>query len=186
MTRSTAFSVRRRLADPVNRFQSAEEMADQLRGVLREIVSEQEDRPVPAPSTEFTGALRASIEQPSWEILPHPQVSTDDPSAGYLAAVTASDPEQMIAQLQELRDEITTLAENEGTQASTTEVDLRLAAAMIEAGDFDGAEAMLAEIVAEGRGDWRVDWYHGVGDLARGNPTRARQNFVDRLSGGAG
>ena len=73
-------------ADPVDRFQSAEEMADQLRGVLREIVSEQEGRPVPAPSTEFTAALRASIEQPDWQILPLPQASSDDPIAGYLAA----------------------------------------------------------------------------------------------------
>ena len=165
-------------ADPVDRFQSAEEMADQLRGVLREIVSEQEGRPVPAPSTEFTAALRASIEQPDWQILPRPQASSDDPSAGYLAAVTATDPEQMIAQLQELRGEIITLAENDGTEASTTEVDLRLVAAMIEAGDFDGAEAMLAEIVAEGRGDWRVDWYRGVGDLARQIPALARVNFM--------
>ena len=165
-------------ADPLNRFQSAEELADQLRGVLREIVSEQEDRPVPAPSTEFTAALRASIEEPDWQILPRPQASSDDPSAGYLAAVTATDPEQMIAQLQELRGEIITLAENDGTEASTTEVDLRLAAAMIEAGDFDGAEAMLAEIVDEGRGDWRVDWYRGVGDLARQIPALARVNFM--------
>jgi serine/threonine-protein kinase PknG len=165
-------------SDPVGRFQSAEEMADQLRGVLREIVSEQEDRPVPAPSTEFTAALRASIEQPDWGILPRPQVSSDDPSAGYLAAVTAADPAQMIAQLQELRDEIMTQAELDGSQPSTIEVDLRLAAAMIETDDVDGGGAILAEIVADGLADWRVDWYRGASELARGNPARARENFI--------
>jgi serine/threonine-protein kinase PknG len=162
--------------EPANRFQSAAEMEDQLRGVLREIVSEEENRPVPAPSTEFTAALRASIEQPDWQILPRPQVSSDDPSAGYLAAVTAADPEQMIGQLEELRTEIVTLA-GDDPNVTTTEVDLRLAAVMIEAGDFDGAQARLDGLVTPGGGDWRVDWYRGVADLARGNPSHALANF---------
>ncbi len=44
--------------DPDDRFQSAEEMADQLYGVLREIVADQEGRAVPAPSKLFSGPLR--------------------------------------------------------------------------------------------------------------------------------
>ncbi len=152
-------------ADPDDRFQSAEEMADQLYGVLCEIVADQEDRPIPAPSTRFTAALRASIECPDWRILPHPQVDSDDASAGYLAAISATDPEQMIAQLR-------------AAPAQTVEVDLLLAAALIESGDCDGAEALLAKVQVADPWDWRASWYHGVSNLARGNALAAQANFV--------
>ncbi len=58
--------------DPDDRFQSAEEMADQLYGVLREVVSEQEGRTVPAASKLFTGPVRGGNEQPEWRALPRP------------------------------------------------------------------------------------------------------------------
>ena len=164
-----------------DRFQSATEMADQLRGVLREIVAEQEGHAVPAPSAEFTAALRGTIERPEWRTLPRPQVqvSDDDPSAGYLAAVAVTDPEQMIAQLQELRADIARIAESQGlTAVSTVEVDLRLAAAMIENGDFDDAEALLAQVEDQEPLDWRVDWYRGMSDLAQGSAHDARANFT--------
>ena len=54
--------------DPDDRFQSAEEMADQLYGVLREIVADQEGHAVPAPSKLFSGALRGGHEWPDWRI----------------------------------------------------------------------------------------------------------------------
>jgi serine/threonine-protein kinase PknG len=50
--------------DPDDRFQSAEEMANQLYGVLREIVAAEEGHAVAAPSTMFTGDLRADPERP--------------------------------------------------------------------------------------------------------------------------
>jgi serine/threonine-protein kinase PknG len=152
-------------ADPDDRFQSADEMADQLFGVLCEVVADQEGRPIPAPSNQFTGALRASIERADWRILPSPQVSSDDLSAGYLAAITATDPEQLIAQLRAAPDQ-------------TAEVDLRLAAAMIESGDFDGADSMLAKVEKADPWDWRADWYRGVSGLARRDPYRARADFM--------
>jgi len=151
--------------DPDDRFQSAEEMADQLYGVLREVVANEEGRPVPAPSTLFTGALRAGLERPDWKILPRPQVSSDDPSAGYLAAVTATDPQQMIAQLR-------------AAPERTTEVDLRLAAAMIEVGDLAGVESLLAKVQADDPWEWRVSWYRGLAELARQRPEQARTAFT--------
>jgi serine/threonine-protein kinase PknG len=166
---------------PDDRFQSADEMAEQLGGVLREIVAEQQGRAAPAPSTEFTSALRASLEGPDWRVLPRPlaQVSPDDPSAGYLAAVTTTDPDQLIAQLHELRAELITRADNDGGGAAvTTEVDLRLAAAMIEDGEFDAARALLTEVETAEPWDWRVDWYRGVSDLAQGHAGHARANFT--------
>ncbi|NED87387.1 serine/threonine protein kinase, partial [Streptomyces sp. SID11233] len=44
--------------DPARRFASAEEMAEQLTGVLREIVARRTGRPHPALSTHFGPELR--------------------------------------------------------------------------------------------------------------------------------
>ena len=110
--------------NPDDRFQSAEEMADQLFGVLREVVADREGVPVSAPSKLFTAPMRAGLERPDWRILPRPQVSSDDPSAGYLATITTADNEQLIAQLR-------------AAPQRTVEVDLRLAATMIDDGSAE-------------------------------------------------
>jgi serine/threonine-protein kinase PknG len=60
--------------DPAHRFRSAEEMADQLYGVLREIVAEEEGHPAPGASSQFSGPPRGGHERPEWRALPHPQV----------------------------------------------------------------------------------------------------------------
>ncbi|MEA2197804.1 MAG: serine/threonine-protein kinase PknG, partial [Solirubrobacteraceae bacterium] len=86
--------------NPDDRFQSADEMAEQLHGVLREIVSEQESRPVPAPSHLFTASLRGDTSTADGRLLPRPLLASDDPAAGYLATIAAGDPDQELAQLQ--------------------------------------------------------------------------------------
>jgi serine/threonine-protein kinase PknG len=146
--------------DPDDRFQSAEEMADQLHGVLREVVAEQEGRPVPGPSKLFTPPLRGLVEQADWRILPRPQVSSDDASAGYLATIAATDPQAMITQLR-------------AAPERTVEVELRLAAALIEASDFDEAEESLRAVEADDPLEWRVSWYRGIAELAQGHAERA-------------
>jgi serine/threonine-protein kinase PknG len=151
--------------DPDDRFQSAEEMAGQLYGVLREIVADQEGRAVPAPSQLFSGPLKGGHERPDWRALPRPQVDNDDPAAGYLATITAGDPQQMIAQLS-------------AAPERTVEVELRHAAALIELGDWDAAEDLLAGLEAADRWEWRVDWYRGLAELARERPLLAGPRFA--------
>ncbi|MGA8335999.1 MAG: tetratricopeptide repeat protein [Solirubrobacteraceae bacterium] len=151
--------------DPDDRFQSAEEMADQLYGVLREVVSDQEGRTVPAASKLFTGSVRGDNERPDRRVLPRPLVDRDDPAAGYLATIMSTDPQQMIADLRAAPDR-------------TTEVVLRLAAELIEVGDWDSAEAALAEIEAIDRWEWRVAWYRGVMNLARERFGDSRASFT--------
>jgi serine/threonine-protein kinase PknG len=153
--------------NPDDRFQSAEEMADQLFGVLREVVADREGTPVSAPSKLFTAPMRAGLELPDWRILPRPQVSSDDPSAGYLATITAADSEQLIAQLR-------------AAPQRTVEVDLRLAAAMINDGSFEEADAQLGEIEANDPWEWRVAWHRGIAALARERADEARASF-DRV-----
>jgi serine/threonine-protein kinase PknG len=98
-------------------------------------------------------------------ILPRPQVSTDDPNAGYLATLTAGDPRQMIAQVR-------------AAPEPSVEVDLRLAAAMIESGEVDDAEALLAVIEAADPWEWRAVWYRGVAQLSQALTTEARSSFT--------
>ena len=151
--------------DPDDRFQSAEEMADQLYGVLREVVSDEEGRTVPAASKLFTGPVRGGNDEPDWHALPRPLLDSDDPAAGYLATISATDPQQMIADLQ-------------AAPERTVEVVLRLAAELIEVGDWAAVEDALAEVEAVDRWDWRVSWYRGVAELARGRHDPARASFA--------
>jgi serine/threonine-protein kinase PknG len=151
--------------DPLERFQSAEEMADQLYGVLRELVSDQEGHPAPAPSSQFGGPLRGGHERPEWRALPHPQVDTDDPAAGYLATITTADPQQTIVQLN-------------AAPERTIEVELRHAAALIELGDWTAVEEILDQIEAADPWEWRARWYRGLTALASGRPAEAGRSFA--------
>jgi serine/threonine-protein kinase PknG len=149
---------------PDDRFQSAREMADQLYGVLREIVAAEQGRPVPAPSTLFTGDLRAKLDGPDWRLLPSPQVASDDPAAGYLATLAATDPRELISLLR-------------GAPERTIEVDLRLAHALIDAGELEQAEELLAANAVRDPWEWRVAWHRGTAELARERPVAARAHF---------
>jgi serine/threonine-protein kinase PknG len=149
---------------PDDRFQSAQEMADQLYGVLREIVAAEQGRPAPAPSTLFTGDFRAKPDSSDWRLLPSPQVATEDPAAGYLATLAATDPQELTALLR-------------GAPQRTVEVDLRLAHALIDAGELEQAEELLAAIDASDPWEWRVAWHRGTAELAREQPVAARAHF---------
>jgi serine/threonine-protein kinase PknG len=151
---------------PEDRFQTAEEMADQLFGVLVEVVADRSDVPVTVPSTLFTTALRAGLERPDWRVLARPQVSPDDPSAGYLATITATDPDQVVAQLR-------------AAPERTTETELRLVAVMLDAGWLADADDLLSQIEAEQPCDWRVDWYRGIAAMAQTKAEKAVASFDD-------
>ena len=99
--------------DPDNRFESAAEMADQLTGVLREVLAVADRRPRPAFSTLFSPelmtigvpAIHSADSTPpllrpsSADIiagLPVPHVDREDPAAGYLATLGTLDPAQLV------------------------------------------------------------------------------------------
>jgi len=167
--------------DPERRFSSAAEMADQLTGVLREVLAAQDGQPRPAASTVFEPELRtvgiadalagdgpaAGFAPPSAAAaigLPAPLADLSDPAAGYVASLAAAAPSQLVTLLSR-------------APVASAEVSLRLARALIETGEPQRAREALDELARSGLDDWRSDWYRGVADLACGDLDSARQWF---------
>ncbi|MGP4015961.1 tetratricopeptide repeat protein [Saccharopolyspora sp. 5N708] len=172
--------------DRQRRFASAEEMADQLKAVLREILSLRDHRArheasryfqpiaslfdaglgVVPPLETWTrqgGALRdfgrPSPEQVALD-LPRPNIDPADPYAGYLARVSGSDPGRITGRLPE------------SPESRLLECRIRLAS------DVDGAQRCLEQArefptVTQ----WRLDWHAGLIALVRDQIAVARRHF---------
>jgi len=173
--------------EPERRFSSAAEMAEQLTGVLREVLSATDAQPRQGPSAEFTPERRSFGVRPRqdgysrtetpqrevdpWQVanaLPVPRVDSDDPAAPFLASFGAADPAEIVDALR-------------GEQP-TEEVRLRLIRAYIELGQtheaLAGVEALLADESSHSpRTQWRADWHRGLALLADGRHTEASTAF---------
>jgi serine/threonine-protein kinase PknG len=176
---------------PDNRFESAAEMADQLTGVLREVLSVADRRQRPSFSTLFSPEITtigvpaihtddsaAALVRPgSAEIiagLPVPHVDKEDPAAGYLATMGTLDPVQLVGVLS------AAVAGQQGTPpavAGSPETLLALVRAKTLAGDLPGAAEVLAKISARDDADWRVSWYQALANLAANLHVSARDAF---------
>ncbi|WP_407640510.1 serine/threonine-protein kinase [Actinokineospora iranica] len=172
-------------ADPAQRFASAEEMADQLTGVLREVMALGTGRPRPGLSTVFSVETRTFgaglVVAERGEILPAPDpvevatvlplplVDTDDHAAAILASITATEPAELVAALM-------------NAPQDSIEVRLRLVKARMEQGDLRaaGSELEAARRLVTDPADWRPDWLHGLLALANRAPQIARDSF-DRV-----
>ena len=118
--RSIASCLRLDSEDPNHRFQSADEMADQLGGVLREVLSRADGEARPTFSRVFSPELRAVgtgltpvrapngsagvvvSPPPAAEViagLPAPLADGTDPAAGYLATLGGLEPEHQVSSL---------------------------------------------------------------------------------------
>nr|WP_035842132.1 serine/threonine-protein kinase [Kitasatospora azatica] len=168
--------------DPSRRFGSAEEMADQLTGVLREILALTDDQPRPALSTLFGPELRVVDTelvvhgQPTAPgvprlvpldaaaaalALPVPRVDPNDPNAGFLAALMATRPGDALAALQT-------------APVNSAERRLRELRALLELGRHTDAAQALTALAADHPDDWRVVWYQGLSRLAHAGATGER------------
>jgi serine/threonine-protein kinase PknG len=193
---------------PARRFQSAGEMAEQLTGVLREVLSAADGQPRPAFSGLFSPELRAIGTDlspapasngaakgnggltvgppPAAEViagLPAPLADGTDPAAGYLATLAGLEAGQ---QAQTLLGVVTGDAGVPLGVAESAETRLALVRALIGTGDLDTAQATLADLSSSPQADWRVAWYGGLCELAGGKPDRARAAFsavYDELPG---
>jgi len=152
--------------DPYSRFQDAQEMAEQLTGVLREVLSAQDGRPRPAPSALFGPERRIPAERltPRTALLalPTPLPRPSDGSAGFLASLTVDDPRALLAALA-------------SAPADSPDLRLRRVLAHLELDDHDSARLILAGL----REDWRSEWYRAVSALGAGELREARHRFDD-------
>jgi serine/threonine-protein kinase PknG len=181
--------------DPRRRFASAGEMAEQVTGVLRELLSSGDGHPRPSfsllfsPELQVVGAEAGDMDGTDWTTaidarpltaqiaagLPVPQVNITDPAAGYLATLSTLDPRQLTAALSAaVRGE----AGTPPGVAESAETRLALARALIATGDLDQAATTLKELATgEQADDWRITWYHGLHELAAGKPEAAQADF---------
>ncbi|HEX9335200.1 MAG TPA: tetratricopeptide repeat protein [Pseudonocardiaceae bacterium] len=180
--------------DPDRRFSSAEEMADQLTGVLREVVALGTREPRPGRSAVFGPEVRtfgaelvrptsgnpAVPAPPDWgdvvNGLPVPQVDTDDPAAGLvggLASTAGAGPAELLEALRV-------------APPASMEAKLWRARALLEMGELNQAGRELADAAAlDGQGqpvpdvpyDWRISWSRGLLALAARRPRDARGAF---------
>ena len=166
-----------------DRFQTAEEMAEQLLGVLREVVAAETNTPRPATSILFDGDRLAvtaggnfSPIQPSYLHLPHLLIDIKDPGFNViLNACMTTDIDTRIEQLTQVVKQLPT----------SIEAKLRLANSLIDrghiaAGDYTAAELLLEKVAQQDAWDWRVDWYRGKSLLAQNQPQEAQAAF-DRV-----
>ena len=164
-------------ADPDDRFGSATEMAEQLTGVLREVVATEEGEPRPAPSTVFSAERGAFGAEPrNWpaplspaavaRTLPVPLVDAADPAARWLATAGGGDPARAVAMLT-------------AAPAQTYEVGLALVRARLEAGDIATAADELGALEETEAADWRIGWHRGLAALYGGDFATAREHFIE-------
>jgi len=167
------FLLRATHQDPDQRFQSADEMADQLYGVLREIVALKGD-PKPAESRVFTSdnLLDADDEEgtqmPLLRLLPTLKVDANDPAANELLRLAAViDPVKRAKALHQLVSKM----------KQSVEARLRQADALVIVGDVNSAIKILQQLEQEDPFDWRVSWYRGKAAFASGQYTEASTAF---------
>ncbi|MCC3436554.1 MAG: serine/threonine protein kinase [Oscillatoriales cyanobacterium] len=161
-----------------DRFQSAEEMADRLLGVLREVVALETNTPHPAASTLFGSdmlALTASSDlEPigaDFRQLPVPTIDSNDPAFNaVLNAQAIADPIQRQVNLEQVVQQY----------PNSREALLRLADSSIEIRHYPAAETALTQAEQLDAWDWRVRWYRGRLLLARGQAKPAQEQF-DRV-----
>ncbi len=161
--------------NPEDRFCHAEEMTEQLIGVLREIVACKTGSSRPALSSDF-GADPLSLDLgdamapvlPDARHLPVPLLDVNDPGAqAASAAMALPDPAREIAALRVAREQL----------PGSREVRLRLAASLTKTGQTEEAEHLLRELGVEDAWDWRVLWFQAGVYLARGQIADARRLF---------
>ncbi|WP_243407126.1 serine/threonine-protein kinase [Frankia canadensis] len=159
--------------DPRRRFPSTTELADEMVGVLYEIVARTEGPVPPLASRWFdaaghpTGEAGPAGPPAAWEVLPDLRIDPDDPRAPALAAGPDEDPAALAARLA-------------AVSPVTTEVRLSLARAAIRAGHLEQAARTLDDAATAAPQEWRVDWYRGLAALVGRCPGLAATAF-DRV-----
>lgn len=186
-------------SDPEARFGSAAEMAEQLGGALREILSLYDGRERPEPSAFFAtspmpldGGLGTAPPLRWWTAgsaprldelakntppsapaiatgLPALRVDPADPAAGFLETVGADDLGMLLSKLAQF-------------DRDSAAIELLSCRARLHLGDLQAAERHLAKaeelVEPGGRMAWTVPWHRGLLELARRDVAAAHACFT--------
>jgi serine/threonine-protein kinase PknG len=165
-----------------NRFQTAEEMGEQLMGVLREIVSVDMQKPNPASSNLFSGDRMALIVKGDTEainhdmaLLPALKLMSGDPAVTDLSTAIG---------IPDLASRFKVLEGILKLHPNSIETRLRLADVLDPSPKL--AENYLKEVEAIDPWEWRVHWYRGQIALEQKKPRQALSHFsrvYDELPG---
>ena len=161
--------------NPDDRFQSADEMADQLLGVLREVVSTETNTPRPSSSNVFSSDMLALTTSASFDPigadyhhLPIPTLDSMDPGFNSLLNASAiSDPNMRVTSLRQAVQQF----------PASVEAPLRLANSLIDIAAYDEAEQVLTQVEEKDPWDWRVLWYKGRLLMAQAQAQAAASAF---------
>ena len=154
--------------DPDERFQDAEEMAEQLAGVLREIVATQTGKPQCAESTVFNGEnLGTDLTKPSPELIPSLKINPLDPAA------------QMIISAFNSGDVLAAMQATVKAFPKSMEARLQMAKLLImqKGKGKETPEKNLASIEEEDPFEWRVAWTRGHAAFYNNKPEEAAPIF---------
>jgi serine/threonine-protein kinase PknG len=158
-----------------DRFEDADEMAEQALGVLREVVAVETAQPRSGPSLFFGAdqlALNAGDEmQPVLadpRHLPLPSLDTSDPAAQAVSSAIAQT---------DLEHRVNALRLVVKQHRKSREARLRLAATLAEAGVYKESETLLHKLGEEDAWDWRVLWFQGCTLLTQNKASEARKLF---------
>ncbi len=160
---------------PGDRFASAEEMADQLLGVLRELVAEESGEPRPGASALFSGDMlpftrAAGLDPvvPDYRHLPVPVLDPSDAASNLVMnAFAIPSPEKRVSALRQVAEQT----------PRSAEAKFRLVSSLTDSGAFDEAAQLLQQIEVADPWDWRTNWYRGRLQLARNSPLEAQAAF---------
>ncbi len=152
-------------AKPEDRFQTAEEMREQLFGVLREVTAAGATGVVTrsTPSLLFEPPA-ATADLLTWRDLPRLIVDSRDPMASWLASVTADNPEARQNALK-------------GAPEQSIAVMAERADAALRADQVPLAEQLAQRILESDPWEWRGVWLQGLAALSRGDHKAAVAAF---------
>jgi serine/threonine-protein kinase PknG len=187
--------------DPRRRFASADEMAGQLLGVLREVVAKDSRTPRPGLSQVFSpsrstfgvdllvahtdvyldGQVHSEklTSQDIIKALPVPLVDPSDVGATVLSATVMSQPVQTLDSLRAARHGT---LDSEGIDISESiELPLMEARALLDLGDVAKANRKLDDLADRVGWRWRLVWFRAVADLLSADYESATKHFTEVL-----
>lgn len=164
-------------AEPRSRFQDADEMRTQVRGVLHEVQSVEHGEPRFEPSTLFSPE-QSVFGEPDVEYdvaaigdpfdvahaLPTTMVDLADPAASFLASLTATDAHGILTELA-------------SAPVQSPEVQLRRVRTLVVAGELHMANSTLDQFAAHEGNTWQVTWMRGLISLLAGDFHAAAAHF---------